>query len=323
MRLCMRSPLFLILFTIFSVLYFGVTAIAQTEQPLSPAQAALEEAKAEKLDAEQKKNDAQAALDAATETLNIAEQQLQKAQVAANQEDQALKDAEAAVIAAQNKVNDAQADLDQVQSELDTLNQQLADAQNKVNDATTAKDTAEQVLQEALAKVAEIKGQPVDGGSNPTNPGDGGTGNIAFTTITPKLLEHDCKEPPGDSTTGVLGDPEEMVDGNPRTNFTCKGLFTAKFALAEKMVIDAVNVQSEHEFPSFTGNTAKVYVDDKEVAEQDIPTHCQTCELLPTRVDFDNVEGQFITIEFTKALPNEKNAIESEIAEVSVVAGKR
>ena len=87
------------------------------------------------------------------------------------------------------------------------------------------------------------------------------------------------------------------------------------------MVIDAVNVQSEHELPSFTGNTVKIYVDDKEVAQQDIPAHCETCELAPTRVDFENIEGQLITIELTKALPNEKNAIESEIAEVSVVAG--
>ena len=42
---------------------------------------------------------------------------------------------------------------------------------------------------------------------------------------------------------------------------------------------------------------------------------------LKKRVDIENIEGQLITIELTKALPNEKNAIESEIAEVSVVAG--
>ena len=314
---------------------------AEQSQSNSPAKVALEEARAAKQAAEQALANAQTKLEEAIATQQGAQDQLttaqttldtattvqQQAQAAADEEaaatTEALRVAQAAVDQAQQEVGNAQTTLDQAQSALDALNQQIAVSKNKVNEATATKESAKRALQTALAKVQEFTGQPVDGGSNPTNPGDGGTGNIAFTTITPKLLEHDCKEPPGDSTTGVLGDPEEMVDGNPRTNFTCKGLFTAKFALAEKMVIDAVNVQSEHEFPSFTGNTAKVYVDDKEVAEQDIPTHCQTCELLPTRVDFDNVEGQFITIEFTKALPNEKNAIESEIAEVSVVAGKR
>ena len=316
----MRSPIFLILFTIFSLLSFGVTAIAQTEQPLTPAQAALEKAKAEKLDAEQKKNEAEAALTEATEALNIAEQKVADAEIAAKNEEGEIEKARQAV-------KDAEDELATAESELESARSALADAQAAVSSAETKKDDATNTVNAARAKLDQLLGGTGGGGSDNGTPPADGAGNVVFATITPKLLEHDCKEPPERVISGVLRDPEVMVDGASATQFSCKGLFTAKFALDEKMVIDAVNIQSEVDSPSFTGNTAKVYVDDKEVAEQDIPTSCQyntigDCKYLPTRVDFENVEGQFITIEFTKALPNEKNAIESEIAEVSVVAGK-
>ena len=265
MRFLMRSPILLILFTIFSLLSFGVTAIAQeTGLPVvqgtyqsasSPAKRALEEAKAAKEAAENEKNEAQVALEAATEALNIAEQQLQAAQVAADAEDQALQVAQAEVDEAQQTVDAAMSELNEAQAALDALNQQLAEAQNKVDEASTVKASAEQALQAALAEISRITGLPVVGGnygSSPIPPVDGtysgppgGGGNNTgspgtgeFETILPIVTSALCggKVNPNDSLEEIVGDPEGL--------FICDtpGPLNIEFKLPEKMLIKTLNV---------------------------------------------------------------------------------
>ena len=245
----MRSPIFLILFTLFSLLSFGVTAIAQeTGLPVvqgtyqsasSPAKRALEEAKAAKEAAENEKNEAQVALEAATEALNIAEQQLQAAQEAADAEDQALQVAQAEVDKAQQAVDDAMSELNEAQAALDALNQQLAEAQNKVDERATIKASAEQALQAALAEISRITGLPAVGGNygtSPIPPVDGTYSGPPGGDINPLSLKVTSYECSGSEGNG----PEELVDGRINTQYTCNGPLKVEFTLAKKENIQGV-----------------------------------------------------------------------------------
>jgi len=213
---------------------------AEQSQSNSPAKVALEEARAAKQAAEQALANAQTKLEEAIATQQGAQDQLttaqttlytattvqQQAQAAADEEaaatTEALRVAQAAVDQAQQEVGNAQTTLDQAQSALDALNQQIAVSKNKVNEATATKESAKRALQTALAKVQEFTGQPVDGGSNPTNPGDGGTGggtnppDINLTTLKPE--DWDCV------SRDAYGGPGTVIDLPPaRSNLGKRG----------------------------------------------------------------------------------------------------
>ncbi|MZG31129.1 MAG: hypothetical protein F3741_10065 [Nitrospinae bacterium] len=270
MRFLMRSPIFLILFTLFSLLSFGVTAIAQeTGLPVvqgtyqsasSPAKRALEEAIAAKQEAETLKNEAQAALTAATEALNIAEQQLQAAQEAADAEDQALQVAQAEVDKAQQAVDDAMSELNEAQAALDALNQQLAEAQNKVDEASTVKASAEQALQAALAEISRITGNPippVNGsyGTSPIPPVDGtysgppsSGSNIVFEKIPPTAINVVSSNPDG-FNCDIAGGPDELVNGALDIPYTCNDAIKVELQLNSRMKIRDIEVSYDPSDP--------------------------------------------------------------------------
>ena len=331
MRLCMRSPLFLILFTIFSVLYFGVTAIAQTEQPLSPAQAALEEAKAEKLDAEQKKDEAQTTLDAATDALNTAIQKVADAEIAAKNE-------EGEIEIARQAVKDAEGELTTAESELASARKAVEDAQSKIFGS-------KEKLRGAKAKLNQLIG-----GTRP--PLDIDIDKVVFETISPNILGENCD---AEVSRGDRG--EEIVDNNVYSSWTCNGYAELNFNLENRQAIKAIRVYTHNSSSRITGgpndfdkpidhptglNSYEVWVDDKSVfyGYPNVDENCSgpdTSAGGPVKqipfpcvvIEFDAVAGQRVSI-FTDDGRRNKDEQQQQIkayqitkvAEVTMETGK-
>ena len=324
MRFLMRSPIFLILFTILSLLSFGVTAIAQTEQPLTPAQAALEKAKAEKLDAEQKKNEAEAALTEATEALNIAEQKVADAEIAAKNEEGEIEKARQAV-------KDAEDELATAESELETARKAVENAQSKVFGS-------KEKLRGAKAKLNQLIG-----GTPP--PLDIDIDKIVFETTSPNILGENCD---GEVARGDRG--EEIVDKNVYSSWTCNGYAELNFNLEDRQAIKAIRVYT-HGSEDFdkpidhpTGlNSYEVWVDDKSVfyGYPNVDENCSgpdTSAGGPVKqipfpcvvIEFDAVAGQRVSIftdDGSRNTDEEQQQIKAyqitKVAEVTMETGKQ
>jgi hypothetical protein len=242
MKICIRASCFIILFTIFSVLYFVSSAVAQSlpvvqgtygspslpvvqgtygsppGQGLFPSQSPLEAAKRAKQEAEKQVTTAQSALEQANAARLAAEEQLasaqtaletataaEKAALAANAEQ--LQVAEQAQKDAEQQLASAQTTLDAANTKLQELEQQIADARTKVADANEAKRLAEQALAKAVNEVRQIKGEPalpVVGGKYSGPPADSGRDPSPLDTLAGLSNPVDAQLLRASETDGVL-----------------------------------------------------------------------------------------------------------------------
>ena len=172
MRLFIRSSFFLIIFSIFTTLYFVLSAEAQTGQSL--AQTELARATAARQGLEQQLNNAQATLSEVEEAKGAAERQLAAAQDALASATAALQAAEQAVqqeaeqrtselAIAEQAVQDAQQRLELVNTELMTadraraaLQEQLANTDENLASLKARKDEEVRILNDAKAKLNQL-----------------------------------------------------------------------------------------------------------------------------------------------------------------------